>query len=229
MGLAARSIEIALVNNKRQFIKPRRSEWKYRAIIEAAKKVFSKKGFHNARVCDIAEQAQIASGTIYLYFKNKDDLLSTLFDETFRRIGIEIENALNKCSDPREKLSKFCSIYLNEVRSDKYLAELIHVEMNQAAKFMPEYSELYFQCVMDILVDIIDQGISDGVFREDLDSKAVACIIFCALDQMCMLKSNNGRGQKKNFLAAMIESIFLRGIEESQGYVGMQQCASSIL
>ncbi|MBN1636903.1 MAG: TetR/AcrR family transcriptional regulator [Deltaproteobacteria bacterium] len=229
MGLAARSIEIALVNNKRQFIKPRRSERKYRAIIEAAKKVFSQKGFYNARVSDISDQAQIASGTIYLYFKNKDDILATLFDETFRRIGVEIESSLNKCSDSREKLSNFFSIYLNVVGSDKYLAELIHVEMNQATKFMPEYRELYFQCVMDILLDIIDQGIADGVFREDLDSKAVAGMIFGVLDQMCMLKSKNGRGQNTKGLASLIESIFLQGIEESKGYAGAKQFTASLL
>ncbi len=189
---------------------------KFGAIIEAAKKVFSTKGFYNAKVSEIASEAQVASGTIYLYFKNKEDLLVRMLEEEFRRIAREIRLEIVFVMNPQDKLLRFCMKYLNMTCCDYHLAQIINTEMRQARKFIPEYQERGFEEVLEILVEIIEQGRMVGTFRPDIDPRLAARMIFGFLDEVCMFMVNSDIKVDDEGLSGLLRSMLFRGLLDKE-------------
>lgn len=144
-----------------------RGEDKHAKIIKAAVKVFAKNGFYNSRVSEIAKEAQVADGTVYLYFKNKDDILIRLFEEEMDKIITNMKEEMERVADPSEKLRRFALIHLNMVRENKNLAEVIQVELRQSSKFMHEYKNRKFIEYLNIISGIVKDGQRTGHFRPD--------------------------------------------------------------
>jgi TetR/AcrR family fatty acid metabolism transcriptional regulator len=190
-----------------------RGEEKYRMILNAAKQVFAMEGFYNSKVSEIAREAHVADGTIYLYFKNKDDILSSLFEEELTRIIKTVKTDLDTINDPRQKLIKFCDNHLTIVEADRALAEVIQVELRQSNKFMREYKNKHFLAYLNIIADIVAQGQQQGVFREDLKPELCARIIFGSLDE---LSTYLVTAKRKRFdvheVATMVGNSFLNGL-----------------
>jgi len=161
-----------------------RGEEKYRMILNAAKHVFAMEGFYNSKVSEIAREAHVADGTIYLYFKNKDDILISLFEEELNRIITTVKEKLQDIDDPRERLIKFCDNHLTIVESDRALAEVIQVELRQSNKFMREYKNKHFLAYLNIIADIISQGQEQGVFKDNLKPDICSRVIFGSLDEL---------------------------------------------
>jgi TetR/AcrR family fatty acid metabolism transcriptional regulator len=111
---------------------------KYQRIIEAAIKVFAKKGFYNSKVSDVAEEADVADGTIYLYFKNKDDLLISIFEHSMDFFFQQAKDHLQGIESPSEKLKKFIALHLALVQKNQNLATVIQIELRSSHKFMIE-------------------------------------------------------------------------------------------
>src|SRR5579871_2286087 len=82
------------------------------AILRAAIDVFAERGFFNAQVADVARAAGVAAGTVYLYFKSKDDLLVSIFEKTMRDALAEGRAATDGVTDPRERLRRFARLHL---------------------------------------------------------------------------------------------------------------------
>lgn len=153
-------------------------------IIEAAVKVFARKGFYNAKVKDVAREAGVADGTIYLYFKNKDDLLISLFESKMEIILTRFKNALKKVSDPLEKLTTFIKVYFDLIKEDNELSEVFQVELRQSTKFLKDYHNQKFADYLNIISSILDAGKRDSFFRHDLNTKITTLIIFGAIDEV---------------------------------------------
>ena len=190
-----------------------RGEEKYRMILNAAKQVFAMEGFYNSKVSEIAREAHVADGTIYLYFKNKDDILISLFEEELTRIIKTVKTDLDTISDPCQKLIKFCDNHLTIVEADRALAEVIQVELRQSNKFMREYKNKHFLAYLNIIADIVAQGQQQGVFREDLKPELCARVIFGSLDE---LSTYLVTAKRKRFdvheVATMVGNSFLNGL-----------------
>jgi TetR/AcrR family fatty acid metabolism transcriptional regulator len=190
-----------------------RGEEKYRMILNAAKQVFAMEGFYNSKVSEIAREAHVADGTIYLYFKNKDDILISLFEEEITRIIKTVKTELDNIEDPRKKLIKFCDNHLTIVETDRALAEVIQVELRQSNKFMREYKNKNFLAYLNIISDIITQGQQQGVFRDDLKPDLCARVIFGSLDE---LSTYLVTAKRKRFdvheVADMVGNSFLNGL-----------------
>jgi TetR/AcrR family transcriptional regulator, fatty acid metabolism regulator protein len=199
-----------------------RGEEKYRMILNAAKQVFAMEGFYNSKVSEIAREAHVADGTIYLYFKNKDDILISLFEEELTRIikaqKIELENI----TDPLEKLIKFCDNHLTITESDRALAEVMQVELRQSNKFMREYKNKHFLAYLNLIADIITQGQQQGVFRNDLKPEICARVIFGSLDE---LSTYLVTAKRKRFdvheLAVMVGNSLLHGLVKEEAAVSV--------
>src|SRR4030043_2421086 len=112
---------------------------KHERIINAALKVFAEKGFYNTRISEIAQEANVADGTIYLYFKNKDDILISVFETEMKSMISTMKKELNKCQDPLEKIKMFAFQHLNMITENQEWAEVAQVELRQSSKFMREY------------------------------------------------------------------------------------------
>jgi len=190
-----------------------RGEEKYRMILNAAKQVFAMEGFYNSKVSEIAREAHVADGTIYLYFKNKDDILISLFEEELTRIIKSQKAELEKIEDPCEKIIKFCDNHLSIAESDRALAEVMQVELRQSNKFMREYKNKPFLAYLNIIADIIIEGQEKGIFRPDIKHDIAARVIFGSLDELSTYLIT---AKRKRFdvheVATMVGNSFLNGL-----------------
>lgn len=155
-------------------------------ILDAAIKVFARKGFYNATIADIAKVAEVAEGTIYLYFKNKDDLLISIFEES---MGIFIEEAkkeLGGIEDPKTKLKRFLSLHLELVQKNPELAQVLQIELRQSSKFMKEYEGGKLGEYLNLVRGILEEGEKKGVFRGGLDARILRRAIFGAVDELAL-------------------------------------------
>ena len=167
-------------------VRPREGD-KRRRIIDAAVHVFSERGFFNSRVNDVADAAGVAGGTIYLYFKNKDDLLISVFEDRMDTILAVLKTELNKEKTPSGKLRRFIELHLELVQRDRALADVLAVELRQSAKFVREYRARKFYEYLGVAEDILKDGISDGTFRPTIDPKLYRRALFGALDELTVM------------------------------------------
>ena len=137
-------------------------------IINAAIKVFADKGFYNAKVADVAHQAGVADGTIYLYFRNKDDLLISLFETKMEEILLRFSALVNSKTDAEKKLRQFILLYFQMIEEDENLAEVFQVELRQSSKFLKDYHNQKFIDFLNLIGDILRQGQKDGHFKASI-------------------------------------------------------------
>jgi TetR/AcrR family fatty acid metabolism transcriptional regulator len=157
---------------------------KHRKIIRAATKVFAKKGFFNARISDIAKEAKVADGTIYLYFNNKFDILLSVFEQEIGKLIDQVTLLLEKEDNPNQRLKIFITNHLEEMKKNKYLAEVIHIELRQTSKLMREYRKNKFSEYLNIIATIIENGQQEGFFRQDVEPEIAKRILFGSLDEI---------------------------------------------
>jgi TetR/AcrR family fatty acid metabolism transcriptional regulator len=157
---------------------------KHRKIIRAATKVFAKKGFFNARISDIAKEAKVADGTIYLYFNNKFDILLSVFEQEIGKLIDQVTLLLEKENNPNQRLTIFIANHLEEMKKNKYLAEVIHIELRQTSKLMREYRKNKFNEYLNIIATIIENGQQEGFFRQDVKPEIAKQIVFGSLDEI---------------------------------------------
>ncbi|MFH1488452.1 MAG: TetR/AcrR family transcriptional regulator, partial [Pseudomonadota bacterium] len=157
---------------------------KYYRIIHAATKIFAKKGFFQAKVSDIAREAGVADGTIYLYFENKDDILISLFEEQMKMVLDNMKAQISVEKSVIKKIEKFAVSHLRLLELDKNLAEIIQVELRQSTKFMKEYKNEQFMAYLNLIGEIIEEGQQTGVFRKEIIPDIAKRAFFGALDEM---------------------------------------------
>jgi TetR/AcrR family fatty acid metabolism transcriptional regulator len=155
-------------------------------ILDAATKVFAKRGFFGAQVADIAKRAGVASGTVYLYFKSKDDLLLSLFERTMHEAITEGRAAITdaQAADPVERLRHIARLHLARLGRDRHLAVVFQVELRQSTKFMARLSTSSLREYLGILRDVVVDGQQRGLFRADINPTLAAKVVFGALDEM---------------------------------------------
>lgn len=194
------------------------SPHKYQKIIEAATTVFARKGFHTAKISDIAKAAEVADGTIYLYFKNKDDLLISVFEYSIELFIRTLERALAELHSPIEKLRCFIQIYLKLIKKSPQLAQVIQLELRQSSKFMKEYTHTKFFAFLAILADILQEGKEQHLFREDINPFIVRRAFFGAIDEIALewllMKKKKYTIEEA---AQQLSDIFITGLLLRQG------------
>jgi TetR/AcrR family fatty acid metabolism transcriptional regulator len=154
------------------------------AILRAAIDVFADRGFFSAQVADIARAAGVAAGTVYLYFKSKDDLLVSIFDRSMRE-GLTLGRAVvADFDDPRERLRRLARAHLARLGGDRNLAIVFQVELRQSTKFMERFSATLLRDYLGLIRDAIADGQRAGIFRTDIKATVAAKIFFGALDEM---------------------------------------------
>ena len=154
------------------------------AILNAATHVFAQRGFFNAQVADVAREAGVAAGTVYLYFRSKDDLLTSIFEKSMTRALEETDRALVGVTDPVERLRRLARVHLGGLGSQRDLAIVFQVELRQSTKFMERFSGAQLRTYLDHLRDAVSAAQEAGVFRADLNATLAAKAIFGALDEM---------------------------------------------
>src|SRR4029453_13747012 len=188
---------------------------KREAILRAAITVFAHNGYFNAKVADIAREAGVADGTVYLYFKSKEEILHSIFDRSVDEAVAEAKKQLAAISDPREKLRQIARLHLERLGADRDLAVVFQVELRGSPKFLEEFSGAGFAEYLKLIRTTVEEGQRAGLFREDLNSKVVSKILFGALDEMATNWILSRRRYKLAPLADQVLDIFLNGVNAS--------------
>jgi TetR/AcrR family fatty acid metabolism transcriptional regulator len=184
-------------------------------ILEAAERIFARHGFFHARVSEIARDAGVADGTIYLYFKSKDDLLISLFESRMERVTRALADAIGRAGPrARDRFLAFLDTYAGLIVDNPALAEVLTVELRQSSKFMKEYQSRQFSEFLKLLAGLVSDGQEAGEFDPALPAPVVARAIFGMLDELA-LAWLLGRGEKFDILRAAghVGSLVLQGLQ----------------
>lgn len=157
-------------------------------ILSAAERVFAKRGFFASRVSEIAKDAGVADGTIYLYFKSKDDLLISLFESRMEQVNTALRASIAEvpASKPADQLRAFIRAYLKLVHDEPAAAEVLTIELRQSSKFMKEYENPQFADFLRTLGGIIQTGQDQGELDEAIPAHVAARMIFGMLDELAL-------------------------------------------
>ncbi len=181
-------------------------------IIEAAVRVFARKGYYNSRVSDIAREAGIAAGTIYLYFKTKDDILVTLFRDKMAEFVGALRKAIAGEPDAASKVRRLVSLHFSMLEENPDLAEVVQVELRQGQKFFRGASSQEIGAYSALLGSVLEEGVAQGRFRSELPVKIATKMLFGAMDQMATSWVLGKRGYQLVDTADAVAEIFLQGV-----------------
>jgi TetR/AcrR family fatty acid metabolism transcriptional regulator len=185
---------------------------KREAILRAAIKVFAGRGYFNSKVADIAGKAGIADGTVYLYFKSKDEILHSIFDRAMAEFIAEGKKELALISAPKDRLTRIAELHLEKLGADRDLAVVFQVELRGSTKFMQEFSAAGFGDYLDIIRQTIAEGQVTGDFRGDIKPVVAAKILYGGLDEMV----TNWVLSKKSYplapMASEVLKVFFGGV-----------------
>ena len=154
------------------------------AILRAAIDTFAERGYFNAQVADVARAAGVAAGTVYLYFKSKDDLLISIFERSMRDGLSRGRESVADLDDPPERLRRLARGHLARLGNDRNLAVVFQVELRQSTKFMERFSSTLLRDYLGLIREAIADGQRQGLFRTDIKPTSAAKMLFGALDEM---------------------------------------------
>jgi TetR/AcrR family fatty acid metabolism transcriptional regulator len=157
---------------------------KREAILRAAIDVFAGRGYFNAQVADVARAAGVAAGTVYLYFRSKDDLLISIFERGMRDALTEGRALAESIGDPHDRLRRLARLHLARLGRDRNLAVVFQVELRQSTKFMEHFSATLLRDYLGLIRTAIADGQRAGLFRANLNATVAAKALFGALDEM---------------------------------------------
>lgn len=181
-------------------------------IIEAAVRVFARRGYYNSRVSDIAREAGIAAGTIYLYFKTKDEILVTLFRDKMAEFVDSLRKAIAGERDAASKVRTLVRLHFSLLEKDPELAEVLQVELRQGQKFFRGASGQEIGAYFALIGSVLGEGVGEGRFRSSLSVKVATKMLFGAMDQMATSWVLGKRGYRLADTADAVAEIFLQGV-----------------
>lgn len=187
---------------------------KRQQILKAAVRVFAETGFHRSRVSDIARAAKVADGTIYLYFKSKDDILISIFEEAMEEMITAAKQVISETEGPLDQLRALAALHMRNVEERRYTSKVLQVELRLSSTFMKEYEPVRLKEYMNVLGQVIEEGQRRGVIRAGVNPVIVRRALFGALDEIAMQwaltrQPNYGLAES----AREIADVFVRGLQ----------------
>jgi TetR/AcrR family fatty acid metabolism transcriptional regulator len=194
----------------------RRSDDKRSRILHAAVKVFARRGYFASRVADVARRAGVADGTIYLYFRNKEDILVSLFDEVMSEHLEGKRREVEPGAGAPARLRAIAERHLGLLGRNRELAVVFQVELRQSTKFMERFTASWLQDYFALIAEVIEQGQREGTLRADLPVKVATKAFFGMLDEMVTSWILSRKQYDLVALAGPVVDLFLRGAAGSR-------------
>ena len=166
--------------------KKKRGGDKRERILQAATKVFARKGFYATRVSEIAKAAGVADGTIYLYFENKDDVLISIFEDRITRLLAILEDVVHSEGSVEDRVRRIVELQLGLLEGQRDLAEVITVNLRQSSRLLKQYAAPLFTRYLDLMARVIADGQEEGTFRADIHPKVAARSLWGSLDGLAL-------------------------------------------
>lgn len=189
---------------------------KYQRILDAAVEVIAERGYFNSPVSAIAKRAGVADGTIYLYFKSKDEVLQTAIDSTFGRFFGQVEEQFQALADPRAQLEYIAQVHLESHSINRSMTILMQTEMRQSAQFLARFSRHHLVRYIQMVREVIRRGQDQGIFRKDLSDGVVAHCMFGAIDELLSSAVFTGRTYDARATARQVMDVLLCGISTGE-------------
>ena len=185
---------------------------KYKQIIDAAVVVIAEYGYHQAQVSKIAKQAGVADGTIYLYFKNKEDILISLFEEKMGEFVKKIEAGMSGAESASDQLAALIQKHFEIMSEDPHLAIVTQLELRQSNKELRVKINGILKGYLALLDNVLKAGITSGEFQSTLNCKLVRQMIFGTLDEIVTTWVMNEQKYSLPSLAEEVHSLFINGL-----------------
>lgn len=185
---------------------------KYHRILDAAVKVFAEQGFHQATISQIAREAGVADGTIYLYFKNKDDILVQFFGYKTRQVFSGFREEMEKGGSTEEKLRNLIRRHLEEFQKDRCMALVYQAETRRNSPVVAHQIREMAKLYLDIVAEVVEQGQTEGSIRKDLFLGLVKRFILGAVEEVINTWLWSGGKYDLVSMADPLVDLFLRGI-----------------
>jgi TetR/AcrR family fatty acid metabolism transcriptional regulator len=198
--------------DRRHKINKKEKNNKYHLILEAAVKVFSRQGFYQSTVAQIAREAGVADGTIYLYFKNKDDILVQFFSYRTKQVFERFRAEVNKSDNSLDKLRNLIRRHLTEFQRDRDMAVVYQVETHQNSRLAEDQIREMSQMYQDLVSEIIETGQQEDSIRKDLYVGLVKRFILGAVDEVINTWLHSDKNYDLVSMADPLVDLFVRGI-----------------
>ena len=188
---------------------------KYHLILEAAVKVFARQGFYQSTVAQIAKEAGVADGTIYLYFKNKDDILVQFFSYRTKQVFDRFQAEVNKADNSSDKLRNLIRRHLTEFQRDRDMAVVYQVETHQSSRLAESQIRDMSAMYQDLVSEIVELGQQEGSIRKDLYVGLVKRFILGAVDEVINTWLHSEKEYDLVSMADPLVDLFISGIGTS--------------
>jgi TetR/AcrR family fatty acid metabolism transcriptional regulator len=185
---------------------------KYQRILDAAVEVIAENGYFQSPVSAIAARAGVADGTVYLYFKSKDEVLRAAIDTTLSRFYRQVDEAFQTMHGAREQLEYIARLHLESASVNRSMAILMQTEMRQSARFIAEFSHKHLVRYIQVVREVVRRGQQEGIFRADVSDGVVAHCMFGAIDELLSSAVFTGRVYDAKTTAAQVVDVLLNGI-----------------
>ena len=203
---------VPVSENRRSQINKTVKNNKYHLILEAAISVFARQGFYQSTVAQIAREAGVADGTIYLYFKNKDDILVQFFNYRTKQVFDRFRAAVNQSDNSQDKLRSLVRRHLTEFQQDRDMAVVYQVETHQNSRLAEAQIREMSQMYQDIVSEIVETGQQEGSIRKDLYVGLVKRFILGAVDEVINTWLHSDKNYDLVSMADPLVDLFVRGI-----------------
>lgn len=190
----------------------KRNSDKYQKILEAAVVVFAKRGFFQSTVSQIAKQAGVADGTIYLYFKNKDDILVQFYEYKTSQVFKRFRQAVNQATTAEQKLRSLVHTHLEEFQMDINMAIVYQAETHQHQRLAQEIIKEMSKMYRDIITEVLELGQQEGHFRRNLYVGLVMRLITGAVDEVINSWIHAGGSYDLVSMADPLVDLLIQGI-----------------
>lgn len=185
---------------------------KYNLIIEAAVDVIAENGYHASQVSKIAKKAGVADGTIYLYFKNKEDILVSVFEEKMGQFIEQIATAISEKENASEKLLTLIRMHFSQLAANHHLAIVTQLELRQSNLSLRQQINRVLKPYLGVIDGIVKDGINEKLFRKDVNIPLIRQMIFGTLDETVTNWVLNEEKYDLVSLAPAVHDLITKGI-----------------
>jgi len=189
---------------------------KYEQIIDAAVKVIAQNGYYNSQVSKIAKEAGVADGTIYLYFRNKEDILISLFEEKMGNFVEKIKEKIQDESSVEKKLFILIEMHFMQLEMDHDLAIVTQLELRQSNISIRHKVNEVLKGYLTLVDSVLEEGIKSGVFESDLELRIARQLIFGAIDEVVTNWVMKDHRYALVPIAETIHRMLLKGLSKSR-------------
>jgi len=190
----------------------KRSGEKYHVLIDAAVKTFARTGYHRTRIADIAREAGVADGTVYIYFENKEDILVSLFQDLMFSFVEELCSELVQCQTANEKLAAIINYHLKTLSNKPDQAKVTQIELRQIDQTINEGISRPLMKYFQLIEEVIEEGKEQCLYRQNLNTRTARKVVFGAIDEVVTCWVMSSKPYDLTTLSEPVYDLLVRGL-----------------